>query len=149
VYNNRIYVGDTRKGFFIDVFDNSGNRLYSINKKYEKIKMTRDHIKDIREGNKENDRLYTNLTGGKIKHVFRDFFPAYKDFSVQDDKLYVFTYRKKNGKREVIIMDLSGKELGRTFVTITRINTIANGRYYYLKDNIETEEWELWWQELK
>lgn len=147
-YEDRVYIGDTWKGFYIEVFSNNGERIYTINKKYEKIKITDEQIKNILRWKKKEDGFFTSLTGREIKYNFREYFPAYKDFTVQDDKIYVFTYKTNNERQEVIIMDLDGKELGKAFATIAKINAIANGKYYYLKDNLDKEEWELYWEEL-
>lgn len=147
-YEDRVYIGDTWRGFYIEVFSGNGEHIYTINKKYEKIKITEEQIKTILRRKKREDGVITSFTGRKVKYNFREYFPAYKDFAVQDDKIYVFTYRTKNEGQEVIIMDLNGEELGKAFATIAKINTIANGKYYYLKDNLDKEEWELFWEEL-
>ena len=48
-------------------------------------------------------------------------------------------------------MDLNGSILGKTFLTKTasRNCSISNGKYYFLKENDNTENWELFVEYLK
>ena len=42
VYKDRFYVGSTDRGFFFAIFDDEGNKLYEINKKYERIRVSNE-----------------------------------------------------------------------------------------------------------
>ena len=61
------------------------------------------------------------------------------------------TYKEKDGKNEFIVLDMKGKELNRLFIPVAPFDeatvlityTICNGKLYHLKDNEETEEWEV------
>ncbi|MCK4890773.1 MAG: hypothetical protein KAS97_12640, partial [Candidatus Aminicenantes bacterium] len=67
-----------------------------------------------------------------------------------DDKIYIQTYKIKEEKFEWIITDLTGKILKKVFlpqniesaIAYSPI-TISEGKYYYLKEDIEEETWEL------
>jgi hypothetical protein len=83
--------------------------------------------------------------------TFPDYFPPIRMFHVTDNKIYVMTYKEKDGKNEFIILDMEGKLLNRMFIPISPFEettviifyTIKNGKLYLLKDNEETEEWEV------
>lgn len=136
VYGDRIYLGDTRKGFFISVYDSSGNKLYDINREYKKKRITEDY-KTKHKNDAEKDRRLKN-----INFVFPEYFPAYERFELRNGKIYTWTYEKKEGKKELIILDLKGNILEKTFLTWQRFYSIDNGKYYYLLEN-DAEECEL------
>lgn len=148
VFEDRVYIGNTANGFFFEVFDSSGNRLYTIDNEYEKIKITPERQEEFKKKVRGKDGFIRNLSGRKIKYSFRDYFPAYWNFMVLEGRIYVFTHKRKNGKNEVVILDLKGNELKRAYITMASVYTIGNGKYYYLKDNADTEEWELHWENL-
>jgi hypothetical protein len=71
--------------------------------------------------------------------------------------LYAVTYEKKEGKFEVVVMDLQGNVLKRSFVfpkapgdrevygfsLFSTAYDIAGDKIYHLVENEETERWEL------
>lgn len=151
VYNKRIYVGDSRKGFSITVFDTEGNQLYEINKKYKKIKVPKSFKDNYMK------RMRKSPIWEKMKHtinfVFRDYYPAIYRFFINNDKIYVFTYKKKEekekNKRELFVLDLKGKILNQTFMPDELKSAIDNDKFYYLVENENEEVWELHVQEIK
>jgi hypothetical protein len=149
VYDDKIFLGDTTKGFFIEVFDSNGNKLYEIKKKYQPIKVTEQYKKDYIKREKEaNDIVSKTMRRYKYKFFFRDYFPAFRDLMVNDGKIYIFTDNKKGDQGEIIVMSIKGKILKKTFVTNQKLCSISNDRYYYLKDNLEKEEWELFSEDI-
>jgi hypothetical protein len=46
---------------------------------------------------------------------FRDSFPAFMGFKVADGKIYVATYAEKNSLHDLVVMDLKGNVLKRSF----------------------------------
>jgi len=141
VYGEKVYVGETKKGFCFEVFNSKGNKLYQIEKEYEKLEVTDDYKKKYIERIKESS--FYKRVKGRVKFTCRKYFPAFKNFSIDHGKIYVFTYQKKDEKQEVIIMDLKGSILKKTFLPDEVFYSIDNDRFYYLKENEEEEEWEL------
>lgn len=153
IYNNRIYITDTNKGFIIIVFDNSGKQLYEIKKEYKKVRVPQAYIDNIMNKLKKTpiwDRIKT-----KYRYIFPKYFTAIKNYWVINDKIYVLTHEKKEGKEigndqnELVILDLKGNFLKSTFVPDIDLCTICNDRYYYLLENEDKEIWELHAEKLK
>jgi len=152
VYGDKIYIADSRKGFFIEVFDSMGNKLYEIDKTSEKLKVT-DELKKVylkRLDNSANPFDKRMENENRVNYVFPDYFPAFEDLAVKDGKIYVFTYKRRESKREVVVMDLKGNIIKNSFVTDTgtKLYSISNGIYYYLIDNVDREVWELFGEKI-
>ncbi|MCP4220353.1 MAG: 6-bladed beta-propeller, partial [bacterium] len=76
VYKDRIYVGNTRYGFFIEVFDHAGKKLYDINKKNEQVEVTEEYKKKFLERMKNSpmEKMAAKASGGKLDYTFRKYF---------------------------------------------------------------------------
>lgn len=162
-YGNRLFIkGGT--DFTIHVFDEGGRKLYSIEREYEKVRVTEADKKRYLEYFKVTPpwkRFYEERLKGEI--YFPDFFPAIRSFLVSDDKIYVLTYKRREGKTQFIVLSLKGKLVEEIFLpfdtgdqwffhslwkgTVRRVLnptfTIRGGRFYGLVENSESEEWEL------
>ncbi|MCP4150318.1 MAG: hypothetical protein GY757_21400 [bacterium] len=148
---DNIYVANTKKGFFFEVFDSTGKKLFEINNKYKKKEVSQERKDEFKK--KFFDRMkknkYWDLMKDKLKVTYNDNFPAFKTFEIDNGKIYAFTFKKEGEKYELIVMDLKGKELKRLFVEPSRGKySINNNKYYYIKENEETEEWELFVENL-
>ena len=55
-YSDKIFICDSRKGFYFEVFDSNGARLYIIDKKYNKIKIGEDFKKIVIDDLKLQER---------------------------------------------------------------------------------------------
>lgn len=143
VCGENVYVGDTKKGFFIEVFNSKGNKLFKIKKEYEKLEVTDEYKNNFIKSMKESP--FFNQVKDNVKFTSRKYFPAFRNFRINNGKIYVFTYKKKDKdkKKEVIVMDLKGSILKKTFLPDGVISSINNDRFYYLKEDEEEEEWEL------
>jgi len=165
VVDDRIFIEESPEGFIIDVFDSKGSKLYRIEKKFEKIKIS-DERKDKMFKRFIEDPLIKAQGGWEqVKNLARliypDTFPAIKSIAVSGNKLYVQTYKWKDNKEEYVVMDLKGKVLKEVYiprfenVTMndeifgTRLHTIHNDKLYYLMENEDEEEWELHMEEIK
>lgn len=152
IYKDNIYIGlSSLESFYFVVFDANGNRLYEINRPYQKKEIPGIFKETIQK------KQYTMLTNEnqKVKILFYDYFPSFCNFEVADDKIYVFLYPEIDRQR-ILILDLEGKllavnlipfdlkSLERSSYRILFSNLIYNGERYYIKDNLETEKWELW-----
>lgn len=147
VYNEKIFVeGDEN---VIHVFDKEGNEQYIIKLNYDRLKVSDKYKEEIR---KELDILYkAPVMQSLIKKngYFPEYFTA-RIFKIADNKIFIPTYKKQNGKNEFIILDLKGnvkKKIYLPFKNRTLLlaypYAIKNSKLYQLFDNDETGEWEL------
>jgi len=108
IHDDKIFVADSQKGLSISVFDEAGTLLYEIRHPLEQVKMS----KEYREfATKSRPEKYW----ATHKPVFPAVFPALAAFKIDDGRIYAVTAAMKNGRHEVIIMDLKGKILKRGF----------------------------------
>jgi hypothetical protein len=133
------------------VFDANGKQVYEINRPYRKQEIQGLFKETIQK------KQYTMMTNEnqKVKIQFYDYFPSFCSFEVADDRIYVFLYPEIDRQR-ILILDLKGKllavnlipfdlkSLERSSYRILFSNLIHNGERYYIKDNLETDKWELW-----
>ncbi len=164
VWKDKIYVENSRRGFVIEVFDHRGNKLSAITLDQEKQKMT---PKDRREAYEFyfQDPLVKQIGveafKSMMKFIPQDYFPPIQRLEVTDQTIYAGTFKRKKGKYQWLLMDLTGKQRGEIF--LPKVNTapllahiagvtydsINNGKLYYLQENEETETWELFAVEIK
>ena len=171
VYNDKIYVEESDKGFFIEVFDSKGNRLYEIKKNFAAPKVTKNDKKAIFNNLKKDNLIavVARREGGwdefakKGTFTYPAAFPHIRDIKITNDKIYVSTFERKDNKEKCMIMDLKGKIIGTSYLPITgqssflarsmgkdnRFYGIADNKFYYLKENEDEELWELHAAEIK
>jgi hypothetical protein len=154
VYDNKLFIGDTVKGFYFTVFDHKGKHLYDIKKDEPEIEVT----KPYQDGYMKRKMAAKSWEQEKkrFEFVFRKNYPAYFAFQINDGKIYVSTYKEKGGKFEVVVLDMKGKEIKRSFAhpvaPYNRISEIGHfkneyavykDKLYYIVDNEDNEMWEL------
>lgn len=165
VYDDKIFIEESPGGFLIEVFDSLGKKLYKIEKEYQQIRFTAKHKQElINEFNEEpfvKERGGFDRLMGNTKKIYPDFFPPIQSVDISGKKLYIRTYKAKENKEEYIIMDLQGNIIKNVFLPRFRgvhlmaklaglkLHTIENDKLYYFIDNEETEEWELYVEEIK
>jgi hypothetical protein len=159
VYKDKIFIVPGQD-FIIDVYDNSGQKQYSIRQEYKKIKVTEEHKKEVLDYYK-NDALKRRYYDAlKRLAQFPEYFPAIRTLIIDDNKIYVQTYKEQEGKSQCVVLDLKGKRLGKIFIPFLEKNpeksfeslypfTIKKEKFYQVADNEDTEEWELHITEIK
>lgn len=169
VYDDKIFIEESPNGLFIEVYDSEGNKRYQIEKPYEKIKVTAADkeaaIAELR--NDEKAHLMIRLLGSweevlkKMKILFPVYKPAIGNIEINNNKLYVQTFKQQDDKDEFIVMDLKGNILQTVFLPVgdrpgvedkirgVKYYTIADDRLYYLKKNNDENVWELNIEEIK
>ena len=120
VHDNKIFVEKSNKGFVIDVFDFQGKKLYEINKSFEKIPITSSHKKQIIKDIEMDPQIQRQLTqfgfkwedfSKNFKFVFPPHFPPIRTMDIDNKRIYVKTFKKRDNQEQYIIMDLKGKIL--------------------------------------
>jgi hypothetical protein len=149
IQSGKIIVPDSRKGFFIEVFDGEGKLLYSINKEFEKIKVPESYKSKAME----ELRIQSASEWQLIKRrdfTFYDYFPPFWTVKFIKGKIYAGTYKKKGDDSEFVILDVKGDVLKRVFLPIKEVTAFKdnlfhfdNGKFYNLIENEEKDIWEL------
>ena len=157
LYKDKIFIGNNTKGFCFEVFNLKGDKLYEINRDYEKIKITNEYRSDFLKDQKkykENNQI-------KTKYDFNQYFPAFRNFELKNDQIIVTLYSKDFVPRQEnrIYLDLKGNFIKNEIKDMPqrdkRKNQIigARGKYlrkqYYLIENYEKEMWELHIEDVK
>lgn len=144
LYKDKFYIGCTDKGFYFEVFGKSGKKLYTIDKEYEKVKVTERMKSDVIAMNRKLAKRSGFFDSFKrVQMVFPEYEPAFLNFFISNDKIYVFHYPKPgaNGWQELSLFDLNGKFLSKKWIfmdslySIMEIGTYVSfnkGKLYYV-----------------
>ena len=132
-----IFIGNTKKGFYIEIYDHKGEKVNTIIKNLEKLKVSDEYKK------KEMDKLKKSKNWDRDKtmfnYIFPEYFPAYKKLIINNNKIYALTYKTDGEKQELVILDFQGNILKKTFVPEEKYYNICNNKFYYFVDNEEDE----------
>jgi len=150
VYKDNIYLSTGKENIEIVILNNSGRKKDNIHLNNPGLKVNqkfKDRVFDFYK----NDPVYKNYWEYMKRNMyFPEYFPGLKDMKISDDKIYIQTFKIKAEKFEWIITDLKGKVIKKVFlpqniesaIAYSPI-TISQGKYYYLKEDIDEETWEL------
>ncbi len=136
VYENRIYIADSRKGFSISVFDENGGFLREIRHPVEKVKVPRSFVDGIIKEWKSS-KYWETIYSHKIP-VVPEYLPALISFKVDGGRIYAVTPNQKNGLYEIVVMDLEGTILKKEFrfpLTPNYEAAFLNGLRYDIEGN--------------
>lgn len=151
VYKDKLFIGSPEKRFFFAVFNQNGDKLYEIDRPFQKIKITPQHQQRYTDAIvKRATKAWWQATQRRITFVFPDYFPAYADFFIENDNLYVFTY-PIGPDFDLLTLDLRGNLKSKqsfsnenaAFMLKFQDGYFHNRTYYYLLDNPDTETWQL------
>jgi hypothetical protein len=147
-YRKKIYVV-AKNDFIIERFDFTGKRLSPITQEYKRVKCTEHHKKIVLDSFKRDINIRHHYERLKHQIEFPGYFRAIRDIVINEEKIYVLTYKRKDGENEFYIFDIDGKLLQKKFLPIKTSNgvsprpfTVKSGKLYQLCDNEETENWE-------
>jgi len=112
--DDKIFIGDTRKGLNIAVFSAGGEPLFEIKKDFPAYKVSKS-FKDQAWKEIKSAPNYESVKN-RYNYIIKGSFPAFSTFKVKDQRIYLTTYAEKQGKYEFIVMDLKGNILIQDFV---------------------------------
>ena len=108
-----------RTGFVIEILDAEGNVLHTIEPEYQPIPFTnKDKEKVITYWREERGYNREQVESLEKRTDFPDYYPALLAGRVANGKIYAFTYRQKEGRRECLVYDLDGRLIKRTWVPL-------------------------------
>jgi hypothetical protein len=148
VYKDKIFIVAGKEGFVIHVFNFNGKSLYIIRKDYKPMVVNREYQKKTRQWCKLRFKEFYPFFQNRIS--FKTHYPAIQAMSIEDDKIFIFTYKKNRGNTECQILDLQGRLLKIKYLPFPEtlgmeaaVFYIHDGAYYYLIENEDEEAWEI------
>jgi hypothetical protein len=165
VFKNKIYIEKSLQGFVIAVFDQQGNLETEIKKEFTVPKISSRDKKDMME-NLQNDPLVKMMAereGGwnnfrkRMNFNYPEAYPAIRNLLVSENQIVTTTYHQQNHLQKYIIMDLTGTLEKSVWLPVphrssyltqamgrdNRFYGITGNHYFYLKENADSEEWEI------
>lgn len=149
IYDQKLFVLLNEEGN-IEVFDDDGKKLYTMNYNYERIPVTPEEEKKYHHFYKTDPRYREVYDIIKMGMRFPKFYPAARTFQVDDNKIYVMTNKREDKKSQFVIFDIKGKFLKKLMLPFRYENIqepypfiIKYGKLFQLVDNEDTEQWEL------
>jgi len=119
----------------IKVFSPEGKHIRSIQKEYDRVKVTQADIDEMLE------KMPNATPGVNIKEMFSfpEYFPPYQSFFLDDqDRMYVrtFTKGKAKGEYEIDVFDPDGRFIAQ-FVTKSDLRLWKAGKAYGIEETDE------------
>lgn len=139
---NYIYSFDTNKGFYIEIYDCKGEKINTIVKDIKKIKVTKESKEEVLKVMKQDKKSWEYIKKN-FNIIFPEYFPDIRFMLGDNKKLYVATYKTVNSRIELLILDIKGNILKKTFIPKKEHFLIHNNKFYYFIDNEDEEVWEL------
>ena len=147
--NNRGYVS-TGRSFYVKIIDENGGLIKMIERDYKKVKFTEIDKQKFLEEIKANPQSAPFFDMIKKRALFPDYYPDIANLIVDNNYLYIMTFKRVNDSYEFFIYDLKGKFIKKTMVKFKYQTvmqpfpmSIYNGKLYQLVDNEDKEVWEL------
>lgn len=152
VYKDKIYAVTGKTECIIDVFDITGKQLSRIEKDIEKQPVTEQYKKETMTWFEKESTFKQFFQYIKQRISFKSNFPAVQQIFINNDKIYILTYKKKEDRTEVWVLDLAGKEIKRVNLPLARatpimtptLHAIENNHFYKIIENEEDELWEIY-----
>lgn len=133
-----ICVYDSKKGFFIEIFDHEGKRIAAINKEFPKVEVTHSY-KNRRMDAQKKEKGWAILKK-RFEFVFPEYFPAFRRVYINDGLLFILSDTLEEGKQALVVMDFSGKILSKSMVPDQYYKYFYKGRMFYFQES-EDEKW--------
>ncbi len=138
-------------GFAIEVFDQKGEKLYTVKRDYKRIKIPSSYKDETLKWFKNTPNYRELYEFFKTRISFKDYFPPIYLMYADNGKLYVLTSKLDKDQRECIVMDHKGNEKKRVYLPVPENYgldysahfTIKDNCFYKLEENIDEETWEL------
>ena len=100
------------------------------------------------------ERIYS-----QYKYKYGQYFPAFFSFKIDNGKIYLMTYGKEDNLHEIIVMNLKGDIIKRTFsfpihpygdlYALNYEYDIHDDKIFYMSYNYQTDVYELHINEIK
>lgn len=149
VFDKKIFALIRKKGV-ITVFDENGDKLLTIEHKYEPVKFTSKDREEFIHYLKTDRRFRNAYEQIQNLLVYPSYYPATREFFVVDGKIYILTNKREGGKSRIVIYDTKGKFIKDIMIPFYNKNFqefypfyFKDDTFYQVVDNEDSEEWEL------
>jgi hypothetical protein len=165
VFGDKIYIEDSVGRLSIRVFDFKGVHLDTIeqdiplvkvneaDRRFELEQLKRDRMIQViarQNGGWENFVKISTIT-------YPDYFPPIQDMLLTEDGIFLKTFHVKDDKIKYLVLDLKGQFIRNVYLSSPvpppfaaasigrgiRMFAISDNIHYFLRENLETEIWEL------
>ena len=149
VVGDQIFIIASGKESIVTVYDRNGIRQNEVRLPLEPTKMTAALKEIVIKPIKEDPERRMAWEEYEKRLFFPDRTPGLDYFDVVDKKFVARTYKYRENSVEFVVFNMQGRELQRMFLPFTgRLSNgilfcYYQGRYFYLRENIEEEGWEL------
>ncbi len=147
--SKNIFINDSKE-FILKRFDSTGKTLSPIKADYSLLKVTTAIKEKIRNYYKNSSRFSSFWERIKNSFEVSDLYPAIKEFFVDNEKIYVQTFKRDGDKYEFYIFTISGKLLNKKLLNLEKKDMmeeypffISNGKVFQLIEDEDEEEWSL------
>ena len=149
VSEDNIFLVDSGMETTVTVYGSNGDKRREVRLPLPPMEMTAALKEAIIKPVKENPEMKSRWAAFESRLAFPDHTPGLDYFDVQEGKFAARTYRYRGDAVEFVIFDLQGRELKRLLLPNTGrpsngvLFCFFQGRFYYLKENLDDEAWEL------
>ncbi|UCH94731.1 MAG: hypothetical protein JSV88_31340 [Candidatus Aminicenantes bacterium] len=120
----------------IRIFNSHGKEVTSFTPPYTKVPINGALKKTIDEFFSKDIRYKMPYLADKNSNLIAlpEYMPIFKDYRLADNKIYILSNFKKDGKFETFIYDFSGKLLKKTFIPLVESDMLTLYPFY-IKDS--------------
>ena len=136
-----LIVGDPTKGFIFLIINEEGETVREMNIPYEKRKVTAADKKKIMDNYKKRVGERFAELSRRNRFVFPKYYPPFSRFRVDNQRIYAYTDKVKDGKREWNVIDFKGNIIKKSIMLPSgHPSTFYKGKMYYLVEKEEYSE---------
>ena len=155
IWEDKIFIFDSHRGFFIKIFDHTGKLLKTVSHNSERCKRITEEYKakainSVME--KEPAEYFKNIP--KEAFVFYTFYPPIESLRIAENFLFATTYLEGDHGHEIVVMNLEGQIIKRIYPHLPSFKytkslltkdlyAFDQGKLYQLAQNKSAELWEL------
>ena len=113
--NNRGYVS-TGRSFYVKIIDENGKLIKMIERDYKKVKFTEIDKQKLLDEFKKNPQTAPYFEMIKQRALYPNYYPDIANLIVDNNYLYIMTFKRVKDSYEFFIYDLKGKFVKKTMV---------------------------------